>query len=359
MFNKHLMQEVSDFFKSLFRQEDFRPFWQCGNWTDFHGWLYIVSDLLVWSAYFIIPLLILAYALKKGSTIRFNSLYFLFAVFILLGGTTFFLDALMFWTPLYRLSALVRFVTGIASWVTVIAVVRHMPLLFSLRSGEEMQAEIQHRIKVEAELTTKNEQLQEAERLAKLGYLSWDVVNEKIEYSDAVPELLELEEGQKLTYQMLSGIIHEDDARNLDKVIDTIFIKKFFPNFYCRVHTPESGVKHLLVVGQLILSPTGTITAVKGTIQDVTEQRLYIQKIQTQNQRLKEIAWIQSHKVRAPVASILGLVQLFNKDNPADPMNLEILQGVTEASQTLDGVIREINAKTEGDHADEAEVEPV
>ncbi len=353
------MQEVSDFFKSLFKQQDFRAFWQYGNWTDFHGWLYIISDLLVWSAYFVIPLLILAYALRKGNSIRFNSLYFLFATFILLCGATFFVDALMFWVPLYRFSALVRFITGIVSWITVFAVVRNMPKLFSLRSGDEMQAEIQQRIEIEAELTQRNEQLQEAERLAKLGYLKWDVINEKIEYSDSVPEILEVANGQKLTYQLLSSIIHDEDAKNLEKVIDTIFIKKFFPNFYCRVHTPNSGVKHLLVVGQLILSPAGTIIAVKGTIQDVTEQRLYIQKIQTQNQRLKDIAWIQSHKVRAPVASILGLVQLFNKEQPDDPMNMEILQGVTEAAQTLDEVIKEINAKTMSDSVAEGDAEPV
>lgn len=353
------MQEVTSFFKNLFKQEDFRSFWQCGNWTDFHGWLYIISDLLVWSAYFVIPMLILAYALKKVNSIRFNSLYFLFAAFILLCGATFFVDALMFWIPLYRLSALVRFITGVVSWVAVIAVVRNMQRLFSLRSGDEMQAEIQNRIDIEAELTQKNEQLQEAERLAKLGYLKWDVVNEKIEYSDSVPEILEVADGRKLTYQLLSSIIHEEDAKHLDKVIDTIFIKKFFPNFYCRVHTPGSGVKHLLVVGQLILSPSGTISAVKGTIQDVTEQRLYIQKIQTQNQRLKDIAWIQSHKVRAPVASILGLVQLFNKEHPADPINLEILQGVTEAANTLDGVIKEINAKTESDKPADGEIEHI
>lgn len=351
------MQEVSNFFKSLFKQDDFRAFWQCGNWTDFHGWLYIISDLLVWSAYFVIPLLILAYALKKGNSIRFNSLYFLFAGFILMCGATFFVDAMMFWVPLYRLSALVRFITGVVSWITVFAVVRNMPKLFSLRSGAEMQAEIQSRIDVETELTQKNEQLREAESLAKLGYLKWDVINEKIEYSDSVPEILEVPIGRKLNYELLSSIIHEDDAKNLEKVIDTIFIRKFFPNFYCRVHTPGSGVKHLLVVGRLILSPAGSITAVKGTIQDVTEQRLYLEKIQTQNQRLKDIAWIQSHKVRAPVASILGLVQLFNKEQPDDPVNAEILQGVTEAAQTLDEVIKEINAKTMNNNIAESDEE--
>ncbi len=346
------MQEVLNFFKNLFESGDFRPYWLCGNWTDFHGWFYILSDLLVWSAYFVIPLLILVYALKKGKNVRFNSFYFLFASFILVCGATFFIDALMFWKPLYRLSALIRFTTGVVSWVTVFYVVKNMSRLFSFRSGAAMEAEINNRKEAEKALTLKNEQLQEAEKLAKLGYIKWDVAEEKVEYSDSVPELLEVHDGKKLNYQLLQDIIHNEDEKNLEKVIDTIFIKKFFPNFYCRINTP-SGVKHMLVVGQVILSPSGSITAVKGTIQDVTEQRLYIHKIQVQNERLKEIAWIQSHKVRAPVASILGLVQLFNKEKPDDPINLEVLGGVAEAAGTLDEVIKEINAKTESEKAEE------
>ncbi len=342
------MGEAIDFFKNLFEHEDFRGFWQSGSWTTFHGWFYIISDLLVWSAYFIIPILIIYYAIKRWKAMRFNSLYFLFAAFILICGTTFLLDALMFWVPVYRFSALLKFITGIVSWVTVFYVFRYLPAAFSLRSGEELEAEIQSRIEIEEELKLKNEQLEEAERLAKIGYIKWDVKEEKIEFSDAVPELLEIRSGQKLNYETLSQIIHKDDAKYLENVIDTIFIKKFFPNFYCRIYVPGGEIKHLLVVGQVILSAEGAINEVKGTIQDVTEQRVYLHQIQMQNQRLKEIAWIQSHKVRAPVASILGLIQLFNTDEPGDPTNKEILDGVTEAALTLDGVIKEINAKTEG-----------
>lgn len=351
------MQEVTNFFRNLFEHEDFRPFWQCGSWTDFHGWFYIISDLLVWSAYFVIPVILLAYAIRHGRSMRFNKLFFLFASFILLCGATFFVDALLFWLPLYRVSALLRFVTGLASWLTVLYIAKNISKLFAFRTGDEMQQEIATRIEVENELKQKNEQLQEAERLAKLGYIKWDVANEVIEYSDAVHDLLEVEREERISYQTLSGIIHPDDLKNLDKVIDTIFIKKFFPNFYCRVNTPITGVKHLLVIGEVILSPMGVITGVKGTIQDVTEQRLYVQKIQVQNQRLKDIAWIQSHKVRAPVASILGLVQLFNQDKPDDPINIEVLQGVAEAAGTLDDVIKEINAKTQAEKSSDSDDE--
>ncbi|MCB0700085.1 MAG: hypothetical protein H6551_02705 [Chitinophagales bacterium] len=341
------MGEVIDFFKNLFEYDDFRSFWQSGSWTTFHGWFYIISDLLVWSAYFIIPLFIIVYTIKKGRFTRFNSLYFLFALFILFCGATFLVDAIMFWVPVYRFSALLKFITGILSWLTVVYVIKYTPAAFSLRSGHELEAEIQSRIKIEEELKLKNEQLQEAEVLAKIGYIKWDVKGEQVTYSDAVLDILEIPSDRKLNYDLLSHIIHTEDVKYLERVIDTIFIKKFFPNFYCRIYVNGGEVKHLLVVGQVILSPEGAISEVKGTIQDVTEQREYLHKIQQQNQQLKDIAWIQSHKVRAPVASILGLIQLFNTEEPGDPMNKEILDGVTEAAHNLDAVIREINAKTE------------
>lgn len=340
------MQEVKDFFRNLFEYEDFRSFWQSGSWTNFHGWFYIISDLLVWSAYFVIPTLTLFYIIKKRRGTQFRGLFFLFACFILLSGATYFVDALMFWVPVYRVSALARFITGLVSWVAVFYVIKILPKAFSLRSGQEFQAEIDMRINAEKELKEKNEQLQEAERIAKLGYVHWNVAEEKIHISDTSREILGLNKIQKFTYETYQNLIHPDDAKQIEKVIDTIFIKKFFPDFYCRILTQEEE-RHLLIRGQVILTESGLISVVKGTIQDVTEQRLYLQKIQSQNQRLKDIAWIQSHKVRAPVASILGLIQLFNKEELNDPINLQVLDGLNDAVNTLDEVIKEINSKTE------------
>ena len=50
--------------------------------------------------------------------------------------------------------------------------------------------------------------------------------------------------------------------------------------------------------------------------------------------------------MRGPVASILGLVQLFNYDNPADPVNKEILEGIKYATNGLDDIIKEVVDKT-------------
>lgn len=341
------MNQFADFFKQLFEYDDFRSLWRNGNWTTFHGWLYIVSDLLIWSAYFVIPLLILFYLITKRNNTRFSSLYLLFAAFILLSGATYFVDAFMFWVPVFRFSALMRFITGVISWVTVFYVVKILPIAFSLRSPEELEAEIASRKSAESALQDSNELLQKAEKIARLCYFQWDVLNDRLRLSESAKYVFELPADVKITHSNFTQIVHADDLKYLEKMMDTIFIKKIFPDFYCRIIDAKKDTRHLFVRGEVILNDASSIILINGTLQDVTEEREYLQKIELQNQKLKDIAWIQSHKVRSPVATILGLMQLYNREDLADPVNLQILEGLEEASINLDSVIKEINAKTE------------
>lgn len=154
------MNPVLEFFAKLTDSSDWPAKWHCGRWTEFHGWLYIISDLLIWSAYFSIPLVIIKY-LSRRSDVRFVKLYFLFAAFILACGATHFLDALAFWIPVYRLNALTRLVTGILSWLTVFYLVKLLPDAFSLRSQKELEQEIEHRKKAEEEVKRLNTLLEQ------------------------------------------------------------------------------------------------------------------------------------------------------------------------------------------------------
>ncbi len=78
------------------------------------------------------------------------------------------------------------------------------------------------------------------------------------------------------------------------------------------------------------------------TKQDITARIVAESELKKQNDILNKIAWLQAHKVRSPVATLLGLVQIFNMKDPADPLNREVLQYVQTTAQQLDTVIREI-----------------
>ncbi|RZJ80538.1 MAG: PAS domain S-box protein [Flavobacterium sp.] len=78
---------------------------------------------------------------------------------------------------------------------------------------------------------------------------------------------------------------------------------------------------------------------------DVTEQEKYVLAIEKQNQKLKEVSWIQSHIFRAPLARIQGLVSIVeNSANQAEQK--WVLEKISSSADELDGIIKEITAKT-------------
>lgn len=75
---------------------------------------------------------------------------------------------------------------------------------------------------------------------------------------------------------------------------------------------------------------------------NITERVLAEEKIKKQNQQLREIAQIQSHEVRAPLANILGLANLLDQHAEVDPNNKMILTELTVSARKLDHVIHKI-----------------
>lgn len=86
-----------------------------------------------------------------------------------------------------------------------------------------------------------------------------------------------------------------------------------------------------------------------GAMQDINALKIRELSILQQNEKLKEIAQISSHELRRPVTSILGLVNLFEKEHSQN--NAQVVEYLGYATQELDEVIHTIVAKTlEADH---------
>ncbi len=67
--------------------------------------------------------------------------------------------------------------------------------------------------------------------------------------------------------------------------------------------------------------------------------------LKIQNDALNEVAWIQSHEMRRPVANILGLIALFDMKNPYEPFNSEIIGKMLIVAEDLDVVIHKVVKK--------------
>lgn len=114
--------------------------------------VHLIGDLLVWSAYTAIPLLAL-YIMIKGkidysSPICFPSLLVWGALFIWSCGQTHLLDAVEIWYQIQWRRGVMKLITGVVSWIFVIALVQQRQRLMTVakavyRALEEDKAEEQ------------------------------------------------------------------------------------------------------------------------------------------------------------------------------------------------------------------------
>lgn len=77
-------------------------------------------------------------------------------------------------------------------------------------------------------------------------------------------------------------------------------------------------------------------------VNDITESLKHLKAIEEQNKRLMKIAWTQSHVVRAPLARIMGLVNLISDEHISIDERIEMLSHVLDSANELDEIIREI-----------------
>ncbi len=152
-----------DFFRKLFDTSDFPARWNCGNWNAFDGWLHILSDIAIWGAYFMIPVALGYFWWSKRYELMFPRLFWLFAAFIFFCGTTHLIEAVIFYEPIYRVSGLMKFITAVVSWMTVIAITRIGRTALELpglaRISQDLQRQLYRARNAERQLEASNQKL--------------------------------------------------------------------------------------------------------------------------------------------------------------------------------------------------------
>lgn len=74
------------------------------------------------------------------------------------------------------------------------------------------------------------------------------------------------------------------------------------------------------------------------------EKGKLVDRLTKQNRDLEEFAFITSHNLRAPVASILGLTHIFNQERIDDPLNVDLINHLQTSAEKLDHVIADLSA---------------
>ncbi|RJF87827.1 response regulator [Oleomonas cavernae] len=168
------------FLQFLFGSASFLPHGYCLLWQPGLLLLHAGSDVVIALAYFSIPIALYVFQ-RRRADLQFKSVFILFALFITACGTTHVVGLLTLWYPAYGLDGIVKAATALISAATALVVWRVLPQALALPSPEmlrranaRLEAEIQHRNEIEAQLamaaTTlkhRNEELEAARQSAE------------------------------------------------------------------------------------------------------------------------------------------------------------------------------------------------
>jgi signal transduction histidine kinase/ligand-binding sensor domain-containing protein len=81
--------------------------------------------------------------------------------------------------------------------------------------------------------------------------------------------------------------------------------------------------------------------------QKVSERTIELSKanaeLTDQNIQLEQFTFMTAHNLRAPIARLIGLTQIFNFENPADPINTEVVRRISHSVRDLDEVVHDIS----------------
>jgi two-component system response regulator len=204
------------------------------------------------------------------------------------------------------------------------------------------------RLKFLEEIISNEAMMREAEQLAHFGSWQVDLMTGKHKWSDEMCRIFGYEPGDlRLTYETFLEHIHPDDRQYIKDIIDeTIRHRDSCP---CEFRIIGDRVKVKYIFSNILVKRNHEHRAVQlsGFSLDITQQKKQTEVLARQNKQLLEIAWIQSHEVRGPLARLMGLINFLESYEHDETQLQTFLKPILESAHELDAIIRKIVRRTE------------
>ena len=170
----------------------------------------------------------------------------------------------------------------------------------------------------------------------------WDILHDHTEWGDGFRRLFGFYYDNK-EFQLKDRVdkLHPADRKKIHEALMHALSDKTQNQFLASYMFLKADGKYAYVIenGYIMRDQDGQAVRMIGALRDVTKQK-------QEEQKLQEIAFMQSHVLRAPLSRVMGLVDLIRNYSHSDDEKQELLDHLMLSARQLDEVIRHISQKT-------------
>ncbi len=200
-----------------------------------------------------------------------------------------------------------------------------------------------------AELSKQEWGMRRAQEISHLGNWEVDFLTYQSSWSDEMYKIFGYEKSEvEPTLRNYLSYVHPEDITMVTQIINSSMKTYQDTSFFHRSFHKDKTILHLYTEGRFLFNEKGNVNSVYGITQDITNTKLNEAKLIHQYKSLSDINAMRSHLVRKPIAQILGLINVLDVENFANPKNAEVLAKLKLTASAYDYAIHNISLKTEG-----------
>jgi PAS domain S-box-containing protein len=220
--------------------------------------------------------------------------------------------------------------------------------------------DIEERKRAEGALKRSEAYLAESQRLTRTGSCALDGLSHEILYwSEEMFRLFAFDRQRGLPmWDQWVQRIHPEDRDKFRMAGDRTFLEKADCDVEFRIVKPDGTVKHIHGIGHPVLSPSGELVQVVGTMVDVTERKLadearkrlrqlevdfaHINRVSTMGELTASLAHEIKQPIGAAVTNAEAALRLLDRDRPdiaeAREAALEMVKDARRGAEIIDRV---------------------